>query len=173
MQICLSTPLAFTGVDRFRFLNEDRFHGDLARRERDSLAREIIKAASGRKILYVGLMGTSRRPGTGDWPSRLSVYKMYHAPGVMPRYYASYGLKVVSSLTTYQETCIFRSFSWLHFRPGRLLPGIFSSLARVKGLGSDSFVSRIRCGYRYRSVGESAPNVDGSPCPLPLISSSV
>ncbi len=57
VQIFLSTPLAFTASDRLRFLSEYCFHGDISRSERIPLAKEIIRCASGRKILYVGFDG--------------------------------------------------------------------------------------------------------------------
>ncbi len=62
VQVFLSTPCAFSATDRLRFLSEYCFHGDIGRSERIPLAREVMKGASGKNILYVGFHGDIEEP---------------------------------------------------------------------------------------------------------------
>lgn len=60
LQIFLSTPLAVTASSRLLFLSEYGLHAGLSRKERRNMAREVLNAADGREILYVGFDGDIR-----------------------------------------------------------------------------------------------------------------
>lgn len=57
VQIFLSTPIAIRAADRLRFLSEYSFHAGIDRKGRRALARQVLKEARGRDILYVGFDG--------------------------------------------------------------------------------------------------------------------
>jgi len=57
LQIFLSTPLAVGASDRLRFLTEYALHAGIDRKHRRKMARQILEAAKGRQILYVGFDG--------------------------------------------------------------------------------------------------------------------
>ncbi len=57
VQIFLSTPVAVRATNRLRFLTEYALHAGLNAGERRLTAREVLKAAHGRHILYVGFHG--------------------------------------------------------------------------------------------------------------------
>jgi len=57
IQIFLSTPVAVGATDRMRFLREYAFHGGLNRRRMRRIASEVVRAARGKDILYVGFNG--------------------------------------------------------------------------------------------------------------------
>jgi tRNA A-37 threonylcarbamoyl transferase component Bud32 len=57
VQIFLSTPVAIRASSRLRFLTEYALHAGIGARQKRRAAREVIKAASGRHILYVGFQG--------------------------------------------------------------------------------------------------------------------
>jgi len=60
VQIFLSTPLAVNASSRLLFLSEYGLHAGLTRQERRQMAREVLSAANGREILYVGFDGDIR-----------------------------------------------------------------------------------------------------------------
>ena len=60
VQIFLSTPTAIGGADRLRFLGEYALHVGLTRRERREVALDVLRAARGKAILYVGFEGDVR-----------------------------------------------------------------------------------------------------------------
>jgi hypothetical protein len=57
MQIFLSTPISINAADRSSFLREYSRHAGLTASLRRKVARSVLKAASGRKILYVSSDG--------------------------------------------------------------------------------------------------------------------
>jgi hypothetical protein len=57
VQIFLSMPTAVTACDRLRFLQEYALHVGLSVADRRKTALEVLKAARGKKILYVGFDG--------------------------------------------------------------------------------------------------------------------
>jgi tRNA A-37 threonylcarbamoyl transferase component Bud32 len=60
VQIFLSTPLAVNASSRRLFLSEYSLHAGLNRQERREMARQVLKAATGKEILYVGFDGDIR-----------------------------------------------------------------------------------------------------------------
>jgi hypothetical protein len=50
-------PSAINAGDRLRFLHEYALHVGLSAQERREVAREVLKAARGKDILYVGFDG--------------------------------------------------------------------------------------------------------------------
>jgi serine/threonine protein kinase len=60
VQIFLSTPLAVNASSRLLFLSEYGLHAGLTRKERRQMARQVLNAADGREILYVGFDGDIR-----------------------------------------------------------------------------------------------------------------
>lgn len=57
VQIFLSTPIVIRATDRLRFLSEYSLHAGIDRKGRRELARNVLKEARGRDILYVGFDG--------------------------------------------------------------------------------------------------------------------
>jgi serine/threonine protein kinase len=57
VQIFLSTPVAIRAASRLRFLTEYALHAGIGARQKRRAAREVLKAAHGRRILYVGFQG--------------------------------------------------------------------------------------------------------------------
>ncbi len=57
VQIFLSTPLAVRASDRLRFMREYSLHAGIDHRDRRRMEREVLEAASGHRILYVGFQG--------------------------------------------------------------------------------------------------------------------
>ncbi len=57
VQIFLSTPVAIGPADRLRFLREYALHVGMSSRQRRETAVEVMQAASGREVLYVGFDG--------------------------------------------------------------------------------------------------------------------
>ena len=60
VQIFLSTPVAIRATDRLRFLGEYALHVGMTRRQRREIAREVVEASRGKKLLYVGFEGDVR-----------------------------------------------------------------------------------------------------------------
>lgn len=60
LQIFLSTPIAVRATDRLRFLSEYALHMGLTPHERRKTARQVLDAARGKEILYVGFDGDVR-----------------------------------------------------------------------------------------------------------------
>lgn len=60
VQIFLSTPLAVNASSRMHFLSEYSLHSGLTRQERREMAREVLRLATGKEILYVGFDGDIR-----------------------------------------------------------------------------------------------------------------
>lgn len=57
VQIFLSTPTTVSATDRMRFLSEYALHAGINSQVRHRMARDVVKMAGGRKILYVGFEG--------------------------------------------------------------------------------------------------------------------
>ncbi len=57
VQIFLSTPTTVNATDRMRFLSEYALHAGINSLARHRMARDVVKMAKGRKILYVGFEG--------------------------------------------------------------------------------------------------------------------
>ena len=57
VQIFLSTPMALKASQRLMFLDEYALHAGLSRSRKREIAREVIKAAQGKDVLYVGFEG--------------------------------------------------------------------------------------------------------------------
>jgi serine/threonine protein kinase len=57
VQIFLSTPTTVSAPDRMRFLSEYALHAGINSQGRHQMAKDVIKMAKGRKILYVGFEG--------------------------------------------------------------------------------------------------------------------
>jgi hypothetical protein len=57
VQIFLSTPMAVKASQRLLFLDEYALHAGLSRSRKAKIAREVIKSAQGKNLLYVGLDG--------------------------------------------------------------------------------------------------------------------
>jgi serine/threonine protein kinase len=57
LQIFLSTPMAVKASQRLLFLDEYALHAGLSRGRKREIAREVIKAAQGKDLLYVGFDG--------------------------------------------------------------------------------------------------------------------
>jgi serine/threonine protein kinase len=57
VQIFLSMPSAINAGDRMRFLNEYALHVGLTGSQKRQIAQQVVKAAKGRDILYVGFDG--------------------------------------------------------------------------------------------------------------------
>jgi serine/threonine protein kinase len=57
VQIFLSTPMAVKASQRLLFLDEYALHAGLSRSRKREIAREVIKAAQGKNLLYVGFDG--------------------------------------------------------------------------------------------------------------------
>jgi len=60
VQIFLSTPTAVIASQRFLFLDEYALHAGLSRSRKREIAREVINAAQGKDVLYVGFEGDER-----------------------------------------------------------------------------------------------------------------
>jgi serine/threonine protein kinase len=57
LQIFLSTPMAVKASQRLLFLDEYALHAGLSRSRKRDIAREVVKAAQGKDVLYVGFDG--------------------------------------------------------------------------------------------------------------------
>jgi serine/threonine protein kinase len=57
VQIFLSTPMAVKASQRLLFLDEYSLHAGLSRSRKREIAREVVKAAQGKDVLYVGFEG--------------------------------------------------------------------------------------------------------------------
>ncbi len=57
VQIFLSTPVAVKAAQRLLFLDEYALHAGLSRGRKREIAREVVKAARGKDVLYVGFDG--------------------------------------------------------------------------------------------------------------------
>ena len=57
VQIFLSTPVAIRAVSRLRFLTEYALHAGISAGQMRRTARDVVKEARGRRILYVGFHG--------------------------------------------------------------------------------------------------------------------
>jgi serine/threonine protein kinase len=66
VQIFLSTPVAIGAAARLRFLREYALHLGMNSRERRQTAVEVIEAARGKEVLYVGFDGDCRE----QWEAR-------------------------------------------------------------------------------------------------------
>jgi len=60
VQIFLSTPVAVKAAQRLLFLNEYALHAGLSRSRKREIALEVIKAARGKDVIYVGFEGDVR-----------------------------------------------------------------------------------------------------------------
>lgn len=57
VQIFLSTPVAVKAAERMLFLDEYALHAGLSRSRKRDIAREVVKTARGKDVLYVGFEG--------------------------------------------------------------------------------------------------------------------
>ena len=56
-QIFLSTPVAVKAAQRMLFLDEYALHAGLSRSNKRDIAKEVVKSARGKAVLYVGFDG--------------------------------------------------------------------------------------------------------------------